>query len=59
MQIRVFSGKGVTYDKAAEKAEDKFIDFMTGQNPYNIMGFNIDSDSNEFGHEAHLWVLLK
>ena len=59
MQIRVFSGKGVTYDQAAEKAEDKFIDFMTGQNPYNIMGFNIDSDSNEFGHEVHLWVLLK
>ena len=59
MSIRVFSGNGVTYDQAAEKAEDKFIDFMTGQNPYNIMGFNIDSDSNEFGHEVHLWVLLK
>lgn len=59
MQIRVFSGKGVTYDQAAEKAEDKFIDFITGQNPYNIMGFNIDSDSNEFGYEIHLWVLLK
>ena len=59
MQKRVFSGNGVTYDQAAEKAEDKFIDFMTGQNPYNIMGFNIDSDSNEFGHEIHLWVLLK
>lgn len=59
MQIRVFSGNGVTYDQAAEKAEDKFIDFMTGQNPYNIMGFNIDSDSNEFGHEVNLWVLLK
>ena len=59
MQISVFSGNGVTYDQAAEKAEDKFIDFMTGQNPYNIIGFNIDSDSNEFGHEVHLWVLLK
>ena len=59
MQIRVFSGKGVTYDKAAEKAEDEFIEFMKGQNPYNIMGFNIDSDSNEFGHEVHLWILLK
>lgn len=62
MNISVFTADGRTYEEAAEKAQDQFIDYCVANRiaDRDIVSFTpISMDNSPFGYKVSLWLLRR
>ena len=61
MRMNVFTGRGNSYDSAAEQSQDSLIDYcqvnvISGN---DVISLSPTVTSDQFGYTISLWLLLK
>ena len=59
--MNVFTGRGNSYDSAAEQAQDSLIGFCQGNtiSGNDVISLSPTVTSDQFGYTISLWLLLK
>ena len=61
MRMTVFIGRAPTYEIAAEKAQDEFINYckVNSIRDYDIVSFSPTVMQDNYEYAVSLWLLLK